>query len=216
MAGFYRRIYAHPRWAARLDHNAVVRVLLFGQAARLTRTYLNEIAPGARMWQAAHVYGDQVVQVARRIGPSGFFELTDITPVQVAHARQKLAPYPWAQADCRDAAQFTSAAPFDIAGSFFLLHEVPDGKKRQIVDNMLAHLAAGGKAVFIDYHRPAAWHPARPLFSLINATLEPFARALWRHPIPHYATRATDFTWTTRTFFGGLYQCTVARRKEAG
>jgi len=214
MAGFYSRIYANPRWAARLDHDLVVRALLFGQARRLTRAYLDEIPQGARVWQAAHVYGSQVAQVARRIGPEGFFELTDVAPVQVAHARQKLAAYAWARVDCCDAAQFADSAGFDVVGSFFLLHEVPDGKKRQIVDNLLGHVAAGGKAVFIDYHRPAAWHPARPIFSIVNRALEPFARALWENPISHYATRAGNFVWTQRTFFGGLYQCAVARRKD--
>jgi ubiquinone/menaquinone biosynthesis C-methylase UbiE len=215
MAGwFYRRIYADPRWAARLDCNLVVRALLLGQAGRLTRAYLNEIAPGARVWQAAHVYGNQVAQVARRIGPEGFFMLTDIMPVQAEHARKKLAPYAWARVECCDAARFAGPADFDVAGSFFLLHEVPDEKKRQIVDNLLARVAAGGKAVFIDYHRPAAWHPARPIFKIVNAALEPFAHALWQNPIRHYAARADDFAWTQRTFFGGLYQCAVARRKD--
>jgi len=213
MAGFYDWIYVNPRTAARLDHDFVVRVLLFGQAGRLIRAYLDEIAPGTRVWQAAHVYGSQIVRLARHIGPHGQLALTDIAPVQVEHARQKLAAFPWASVDCRDAAEFAPPQKFDVAGSFFLLHEVPEDKKRQIVDNMLAHVTAGGKAVFIDYHRPAAWQPARLIFSAVNAALEPYANALWQNAISSYASRAASFDWSTRTFFGGVYQCTVARRK---
>jgi ubiquinone/menaquinone biosynthesis C-methylase UbiE len=213
MTGVYDWVYVNPRSAARLDHDGVVRALLLGRAGRLIRAYLEHITPGARVWQAAHVYGSQIVQLAQHIGPNGFLQLTDVTPVQIERARHKLAPYLWSKVDRCDAARFTSSAPFDAVGSFFLLHEVPESKKRQIVDNMLRHVAADGKAVFIDYHRPAAWHPARPVFSLVNATLEPFARALWQNEISAYATRASDFDWSKRTFFGGVYQCTIARHK---
>jgi ubiquinone/menaquinone biosynthesis C-methylase UbiE len=213
MMEVYERIYVDPRAVQKLDRNIVVRVLLFGQANRLLRAYLNEIPPGSSMWQVAHVYGDQVIRVAQRIGPQGSFDLTDVTPVQVEHACKKLAPYPWAKVHGCDAAQFTSPHTFDVVGSFFLLHEVPEYKKRQILDNMLNQVAQNGKAVFIDYHQPRIWHPVRPILNFVNAVLEPFARSIWDHEISEYATRKDDFIWTKRTFFGGVYQCTVAQRK---
>jgi SAM-dependent methyltransferase len=205
--------YVNPRWVKKLDNNIVVWFLLFGQAGRLIRAYLNEITPGARVCQIAHVHGDQTVQVAQRVGPNGFFELIDVAPIQLERARQKLSRFPWVKVDRCDGTQFTNPAAFDVVGSFFLLHEVPDETKHQIVDNMLAHVGPNGKAVFIDYHRPAMWQPVRLILKVVNAVLEPFANAIWEHPIRDFASRADDFVWTTRTFFGGVYQCTVAQRR---
>lgn len=214
MVEVYDWAYVNPRWVEKLDNNLVVFVLLFGNANRLIKAYLDEIKPGSRVWQVAHVYGDQTAQLAERVGPNGLLELTDITPVQIEHAHQKLDSYPWAKIHCCDAALFEGAQKFDVVGNFFLLHEVPDDKKRQIVDNMLSQLAEGGKAVFIDYHRPSLWQPVRQILNVVNALLEPFANAIWQHDISHFATRADDYIWKKRTFFGGVYQCTTAERKK--
>lgn len=214
MVDVYDWAYVNPRWVEKLDNNLVVWVLLFGNANRLIKAYLNEIRPGSRVWQVAHVYGDQISQLAERVGPQGFLELTDITPIQIEHAHKKLTSYPWSKIHCCDAANFESSVKFDVVGSFFLLHEVPDEKKRQVIDNMLDHMTEGGKAVFIDYHRPALWHPVRQILNVVNAVLEPFAFSIWDHDISHFATRADDYIWKKRTFFGGVYQCTTAERKK--
>jgi len=214
MVDVYDWAYVNPRWVERLDHNAVVWVLLFGNSSRLINAYLDHIKPGSRMWQVAHVYGDQIEQVAQRIGSAGILDLTDITPIQVEHAQKKLAPYSWSRIFCRDAADFRGAQQYDIVGSFFLLHEVPDEKKRHIVDNMLSNMADDGKAVFVDYHRPAIWHPVRQILNVVNALLEPFAHSIWEHDISHFATRAEDYEWKKETFFGGVYQCTTAVKKK--
>ena len=52
-----------------LDRNIVVRILLFLNDQRLMRAYLNEITPGMKVWQVAHVYGDLVKRVAQKVGP---------------------------------------------------------------------------------------------------------------------------------------------------
>ncbi len=215
MVDVYDWAYVNPRWVEKLDNNFVVWTLLFGNAGRLIKAYLNEIKPGSRVWQVAHVYGDQMSQLADRVGPKGFLEVTDITPIQVEHAHRKLDSYPWAKIHCCDAAKFESAKKFDVVGSFFLLHEVPDDKKSQIVDNMLRQMTENGKAIFIDYHRPALWHPVRQILNVVNTVLEPFAFSIWDHEISHFATRADDYIWKKRTFFGGVYQCTTAERKKA-
>ncbi len=50
--------------------------------------------------------------------------------------------------------------------------------------------------------------------SLVFDVLEPFAKSLWTNGIASYAAYAEDFTWLKRTFFGGLYQMTVAHRRK--
>jgi hypothetical protein len=193
-----------------------VTLLLFANDERLIGAYLDEVRPGDRVWQAAHVYGDLVSRVADKVGPTGTFHLTDITPIQVAQGARKLAGRPWASSTQSDAATWVgdgSGKPYDLLCSFFLLHEVPDDKKAQIVDNMLAQLPRGKKALFVDYHGPQPWQPVRQILKLVNRYLEPFADSLWQHDISHFASRPGDYVWTKRTFFGGVYQSVTVQHK---
>ena len=211
MTEVYDWAYVDPKWVQALDRNWVVRILLFFNDQRLMRAYLDQINEGMRVWQVAHVYGDLVTRVAQKVGPKGVFHLTDITPVQVEHGVRKLAGMNWAQVIRADAATFnaTSQDHYDLICSFFLLHEVPEEKKQEIVDHMLERLPKGSKAIFVDYHNPAWWQPIRYVLKIVNRYLEPFAEAIWKKEIRQYASKADQFTWRKKTFFGGVYQCVV-------
>lgn len=215
MTEVYDWAYVNPKRVQLLDRNIVVRILLFLNDQRLMRAYLDEIRPGMRVWQVAHVYGDLVRRVAEKVGPEGSFHLTDITPAQLEHGTRKLASMAWAKVIRGDAATFSGEHPdgYDLICSFFLLHEVPEEKKYEIVDNILGQLPKGSKAVFVDYHNPADWQPIRYILKLVNHYLEPFAEALWKNEIQHYASKADQFVWRKKTFFGGVYQCVVVERK---
>ena len=217
MTEVYDWAYVDPKWVRALDHIWVVRILLFLNDQRLMRAYLNEIKPGMRVWQLAHVYGDLVTRAAQKVGPKGSFHLTDVTPIQIEHGHRKLDSMDWTKVIRSDAADFdgVKSVDYDLICSFFLLHEVPDDLKRRIVDNMLAKVPAHGKAVFVDYHGPAAWQPIGWLLKYVNRWLEPFAEALWRHEISEYATHADEFVWNKRTIFGGVYQIVIVTRKPA-
>ena len=189
----YDWAYVNPRHAAWLDHNWVVRVLLFGNDRRLMRAFLDQVRPGMRVWQVAHVYGDLVQRVADKVGRTGCFDLTDITPVQVIHATQKLQDVEHAHVIRADAAKHVGADDYDLITSFFLLHEVPDDLKQGIVDNMLNQLPAHGRALFVDYHRPAWWNPVGWLLRWVNAKLEPFAHTMWKREISPFASEPGHF-----------------------
>ncbi|MCL2589877.1 MAG: rhodoquinone biosynthesis methyltransferase RquA [Betaproteobacteria bacterium] len=215
MTDVYDWAYVDPKKVRFLDHKLVVRILLFFNDQRLMRTYLDEVEEGMRVWQVAHVYGDLVKRVAEKVGPQGIFHLTDITPIQIEHAERKLSDKPWCKVIRSDAADFPGekSVDYDVICSFFLLHEVPDDKKHQIVDHMLEKLPKGKKAIFIDYANPAKWHPVRYILKIINHLLEPFAEVLWKKEISQYATKAEQFVWEKKTFFGGVYQCVIAKHK---
>jgi ubiquinone/menaquinone biosynthesis C-methylase UbiE len=215
MTEVYDWAYVDPKWVRVLDHNLVVRVQLFLNDQRLIRSYLNEIREGMRVWQLAHVYGDLVTRAAHKVGASGVFHLTDVTPIQLEHAQRKLVGLDWTRVFRSDAASFNSEehVDYDLICSFFLLHEVPDEKKYEIVDHMLEKLPKGSKAVFVDYHNPSKWHPVRYILKLVNRYLEPFSEALWKNELSSYASQAERFTWRKRTFFGGVYQCVVVEHK---
>ena len=208
----YDWAYVDRRNVEWLDHNIVVRILLFFNDRRMMRAYLNEIVPGTKVWQVAHVYGDLVRLAAEKVGANGQFHLTDVTPIQVEHAERKLANVPQASVFHIDAAKWTGK-DYDLVCSFFLLHEVPEEKKKQVVDRMLETVKPDGKLVFVDYHRPAPWQPIGWILRWVNAKLEPFAEALWHKEIHQYADRAAEFNWNKRTIFGGVYQIVTVTRK---
>ena len=216
MTEVYDWAYVDPKWVRALDHNWVVRVLLFLNDQRLMRAYLNEIKEGMRVWQLAHVYGDLVTRAARKVGPKGAFHLTDVTPIQIEHGTRKLSGMEWTRVIRSDAASYAIGEDdhYDLICSFFLLHEVPEEKKFEIVNHMLDKLPKGSKAVFVDYHNPAKWQPIRYILKVVNHYLEPFAETMWKNEIQHYASKAERFSWRKKTFFGGVYQCVVVEHKK--
>ncbi|MDR3409850.1 MAG: rhodoquinone biosynthesis methyltransferase RquA [Formivibrio sp.] len=215
MTEVYDWAYVNPSRVRLLDRNIVVRTLLFANDQRLMHAYLNEIEPGMRVWQIAHVYGDLVQRAASKTGPEGAFHLTDITPIQVEHGKKKLAGTPWSKVIRHDAATFMGeGGNYDLICSFFLLHEVPDNKKRQILDHLLSMLPKEGKLLLVDYHRPAWWQPIRWILKVVNAWLEPFANAVWRHQLSEFSSRPEQFNWQKRTIFGGVYQIVTVSHKD--
>lgn len=214
MKEVYDWAYVKPSNVKWLDRNFVVQVLLFFNDQRMMRAYLSMVKPGQKVWQVAHVYGDLVKKVATKIGPKGVFWLNDATPIQVTHARHKLSNLPQSQVWHADAARFSPPDTPDLICSFFLLHEVPDDKKRAIVANMLNHLTDDGEVLFIDYHRPAMWQPIRWILLFVNRWLEPFAESMWKHEISDYAEQPERYHWEKQTIFGGVYQIVKVTRKQ--
>ena len=94
------------------------------------------------------------------------------------------------------------------------MQHLPEEKKYEIVNNMLEKLPKGSKIIFVDYHNPKKWQPIRYVLKIVNHYLEPFAEALWKNEIQHYASKADQFVRRKRTFFGGVYQCVVVKHKD--
>jgi SAM-dependent methyltransferase len=209
----YSWAYLRPRSLKLLDRHVVVNSILWGNYRRLVRSACGEFASGDRVLQAASVYGDLSSRLASRVEPQGFLDVIDVSPLQVEHCRRKLANRSNVRVRVADAAS-PGEAGYDGACCFFLLHEVPDENKRQIVGALLASVRVGGKVVFLDYHRPAWWHPLRPVMSLVFRGLEPFAASLWSIEIGSLAPQETAVRCRKETCFGGLYQKVVLVRSR--
>lgn len=209
----YTWSYLDPKNANLLDREPIVKAILFWQHNTLRQAAFSEIEAGSQTLQVAAVYGNFSQHLSQHIGSNGRLKLIDIAPIQVRNTQTKLLNFPQSEVVVADAASLQDE-PYDVVLSYFLLHEIPDEYKKRVLDNMLAHIKPGGKLVIVDYHKPHWVHPLKPLVSLIFATLEPFARALWNHPVSHFASEPEKYHWQQETYFGGLYQRVVVQHRN--
>lgn len=209
----YTWAYLNPKNIKLLDRPFVVSTLLFGNANRLIKSYLNEVPKGAKMLHLAHVYGDILPKLAQKISEEGQLDLIDIAPQQLAQAQKKLEGYPQVNLWQQDAS-LPYQKDYNVIGTFFLLHEVPSVIKARIVNNILQQVEKNNaKAIFIDYHNPAKLNPIRQILRLVNRFLEPFANEIWQKEIERFAQNPERFHWQKETFFGGVYQKVVVTRR---
>ena len=180
---------------------------------RLQRLAFAEIEPGQWVMQPASVYGSFGPNLARHVGSQGRVDIVDVARVQVESATRKLAPYPWARAHHANCLDF-DRGPYDVVVCYFLLHEVPDEVKREVVNHLLGRVVPGGKVVFVDYAKPKWWHPLKLITSIVFDTLEPFAKGLWRNEVRDFASAGDRFGWRRETIFGDLFQKVVATRER--
>jgi ubiquinone/menaquinone biosynthesis C-methylase UbiE len=99
---------------------------------------------------------------------------------------------------------------FDSVIVFFLLHEMPQEVRAKTIEEALRVLKPGGKAVFVDYHRPYWANPFRYIMYPVLKFLEPFALDLWSQEISTHMKDVKDVQKIT--YFGGLYQKVVVTK----
>jgi ubiquinone/menaquinone biosynthesis C-methylase UbiE len=209
----YYWAYRNPRNVKLLDHEWVVRTILWQQHNRLTQAALTEIEPGQHVMQTACVYGNFSLKLAAHIGPEGGLDIMDVAEVQVRNCRRKLEQFKHATVKHQDVL-FIRDETYEVVCCYFLMHELPDDYKRGVAAALLDAVRPGGKLVFVDYHKPHWAHPLKLITSLVFDTLEPYAKGLWREEIAGFAGNDERFDWRKETYFGGLFQKVVATRKE--
>jgi len=211
MQDIYYWAYLNPRNVRWLDHELIVRLILWKQHVKLRDAAFAEILPGQYVLQSTCVYGKFLPLLAKLIGPSGHLSLVDIATVQLEAARRKLNGFQNVSLHHADVLKLGDKL-YDSVICYFLLHEIPDRDKRAAVNALLRKVRPGGKVVFIDYHKPHWAHPLKPVTSFVFDTLEPFAKGMWRHEIEEFAKEPGLFTWRKERFFGSLFQKVVAQR----
>ena len=162
-------------------------------------------------------FGNQIDETAMAIGSYGQYDIIDINQNEVTRAIEKYWQiYKNLKIFKQDARTMKATASYDVVICFMLLSQVPSASKYQIVNNALKMVKPGGKVVFIDWHNPLYWHPLRYLVRMYNRLYHPFVERLWDRDIETYATNKMrgQFSWLKSTYFGRMFQKTVAIRKE--
>jgi ubiquinone/menaquinone biosynthesis C-methylase UbiE len=222
MTDIYTWAYVNPTNVKLLDSQLVVDVLLFFNARALERAVLAHLDPGCKAIQVGHTHGGLVPKAAQQVGPQGDFSVVDVTPIQVQHAEEKVKDSPWCKVRLGDACipemiLPADETPHDVAYAFMILHEVPDYRKYQIVNNMLKSVRKGGTVVWVEYHGPPYWYnPTRYFMPFVFKWLEPFALVLWDREIESFADEELkkQFKWSKEVYGGNLYQVVVAKHIE--
>jgi ubiquinone/menaquinone biosynthesis C-methylase UbiE len=211
MQDIYHWAYLNPRNVRLLNHEPVVRLILWQQHVKLRTAAFAEIEPGQKVLQSTCVYGKYLSLLSEHIGPAGHLDLVDIAEVQLVNARRKLLGCKNVTLHHADVLKLGNEL-YDSVICYFLLHEIPDADKRAAMDVLLSKVRPGGKFICIEYHKPHWAHPIKPITSLVFDTLEPFAKGMWRSEIKDFTLSSEQFSWQKKTFFGGLFQKVVATR----
>ena len=208
--------YIHPTAVWLFEREWLVNLILFGNYARLRDAALAAIGAtvGGRTLQVACVYGNLTPQLRQRLGPDARLDVLDILPIQLDNLSRKLPPDERVALLHGDSAALACPdASYDQLLLFFLLHEQPRQVRAATLAEALRVVKPGGRIVIVDYHRPVALHPLRPLMRAVFRQLEPYALDLWQYPIEemlHAGRRPASMD--KKTFFGGLYQRLVLER----
>ena len=204
--------YVHPNAVRLFERQWLVNLILWGNFSKLRDAALDalgETLPG-RTLQVACVYGDFTPRLAARVASGGSLDVVDVLPIQLANLRRKLDAAAPVRLIRRDASDLRMPdAAYDRVALFFLLHEMPLEVRRRTLAEALRVVKPGGEVVIVDYHRPSAWHPFRPLMSWILRRFEPFAHDLWAHEVSEWFPAGGVASLAKRTYWGGLYQSLV-------
>lgn len=208
--------YVHPNAVHVFEREWLVNAILFGNYSRLRDDAIADLGSPlqGRTLQMACVYGNLTATLQRALAPTARLDVVDVLPVQLKNLRAKLPADERVTLIHGDASSLAAAdASFDQVLLFFLLHEQPEGVRRATLAEAMRVVRPGGRVVVVDYHRPLAWHPMRPLMWLIFRRLEPYAIDLWRHELLEFMPPGVKpAAVQRRTYFGGLYQKLVLVR----
>lgn len=208
--------YVHPHGVQLFERDWLVSAILFGNYARLREAALEALGVpvAGHTLQLACVYGNLTSRLLARLEAGARLDVVDVLPIQLQNLAAKLPTDPRVALLHGDSSRLPCAdARYDQVLLFFLLHEQPGNVRRATLAEALRVVKPGGRVVIVDYHRPARWHPMRPVLSLVFRHLEPFAIDLWREDLVAFLPAAVPrVVLQHRTFFGGLYQMLVLTR----
>jgi SAM-dependent methyltransferase len=211
MKVFSNRIYANEFWSGVCDDERVTTLRTLFSNDSLVIDLAKEVARNAHVLQIGLTFGNQIETIYRKICKHGKFDVFDVSDTQINRAKKKFIHYNL------NIIKHDAAKPweekYDVVICYNLLSDVPLKTRSKIVDNVLASLSKGGKAVFVDCCRPDKWNVWKPLLKVYNLLYRPFALDLWETPIENFATNKDDYRWHHVYYGGRRFQKVTAIRK---
>ena len=213
----YGDIYGDKNKCAAMDNVFGCSLRTLFQYKKLVNAAVQELKMSQSLLQLGVVFGNEIDEVAMAIGAYGQYDIVDVNPFQVERVTEKYwRVYQGMKVFCQDAANLKLKGQYDVVLCFMLLSEVPSASKTKIVNNALKMVKPGGKAVFVFFHRPLFYHPLRYVVRMYNRLYNPFVERLWDRDINTFASSElrAQFVWRKNTYFGRMFQKTIAERKE--
>ncbi len=215
----YGDIYNDADKCSSYDNNLLCNVRTLFQYKRLVNSAVRELKMNQNVLQLGVVFGSEIDEVAMAIGAYGQYDIVDINSVQVNRITDKYwKVYRGMKIFKQDATNLKLNGNYDAVVCFMLLSEIPTATKMKIVDSALKMVKPGGKAIFVDWHKPLYYHPLRYVVRMYNRLYNPFVESLWDRDIESFASPELkpQFIWRKSTYFGRMFQKLVAVRKQNG
>lgn len=213
-------IYEDMRLIRLIDWQPINSAILLFQYHRLVAMITEHLQRcdlrGGRVLITSCAFGNVIPKVAdvALAGGAARLQISDLVHNELLNAQRKLG----GAGDALELRQENAASMGLPDGSvaanviFFLLHELPDPMKLQVLDEACRVLAPGGTLYLAEFHRPE-----RPLLRALGwlyfKTFEPMALALWHSHDPlAYLQAMPGLRCERRTLFFGNYQVITATR----
>lgn len=217
MKFFYDDIYGTDNNYKHHDNIILCYFRTLFQYGRLVKELNSEISSGKDVCQIGAVLGNQIQKTAATIGSLGVYDIIDISPIALQQVKKKLnRRYPQINFIKEDAAFTKVKAVRDVVICFMLLSMVPPFHRKRIINNALGMLKPGGKAIFIDWHKPKRWNLLAWPLKLYNRLYNPFVEDLQKNTIKFLSENQNvkGYIWKQKSFFGGLFQKTIVVRRK--
>jgi len=196
--------YVHPNAVWFFERQWLVNLILWGNFYKLRDLALKEFDNPSTILQVACVYGNFTERLAKN-HPNSEIHVIDVAKIQLQNLEKKISGSENVFLHNLDSSKLSfNDSSFDNVIVFFLLHEMPENVRKATITEAIRVLKPGGKAVFVDYHKPSLWNPFRLIMIPILKFLEPFALDLWRTEIKTWVPEVAEIR--KETYFGGLYQ----------
>lgn len=205
------------------DRPIIISAILFFNYKRLVNTVVGRMNPsleGKRVLQASCAFGNFSQKIAEKCISEGARKVVifDLIANEIKHTRWKLEKNHIAQ-NCsyllEDAINIAHKdESFDYVVIFFLFHELPFEKKVASLKEAARVLKPGGRLIFAEFHKPAAWI-LRVSGRCFFKVFEPYANEMWDDFNVHQIlNEETLHHWKTtkNRFFGGNYQVFTAEK----
>lgn len=210
---FYSKLYNSRRWSKILDCNWLLNLATFGTHNTLIKACADEIETHTTVLQLGATFGNQIAEVADKVGYYGQYDIMDVNRVQLNRVEDKYETLYPQMNFIRQNVEDPIEEKYDTIICYMLLHELPIASKIKVVENALNSITENGKVVFVDYSRPTFWHPLRYVVRMFNRLYQPFAEKMWDRTIDTFTQNSIDYVWHRTCYLGGMYQKVVATKR---